>query len=247
MKLSFTSDTHGKHRKLTDELAAERPDVLCHCGDFTNTGTMDEIRAFADWCAMLLAKGYTKHIVVIAGNHELGLDETHPQCRAWGIPESVVAVNEAFLEDAGVKYLRDSGCEIEVPDDGPLRFYGIPWTMKFYDWAFQICGAEQDAEIVRKAFKIMNPEHDAEIAGRAGREGIDVLLTHGPPMGIRDTIDGRGPLGSAWQAQLRARIHAFGHLHKTRGITLGARTLYINAAFCDDENRGTGRLWTVEL
>lgn len=229
MKLCFTSDTHMKHRKLIGELSVERPDVLCHCGDFTNGGTMDEIRAFADWCAMLLAKGYAKHIVAIAGNHELGLDETHPALRAWGIPESVVATNEALLEDAGVKYLRDSGCEITVEDES-LKFYGIPWTMKFYDWAFQIRSNEQDAAI----------------AAKAPLSGIDVLLTHGPPMGVRDSLDDRGPLGSSWQAQLRKRIHAFGHLHKTRGLTYGD-ALYINAAYCDEENRGTGRLWTVEM
>jgi 3',5'-cyclic AMP phosphodiesterase CpdA len=43
-------------------------DVLIHCGDFTNKGKLDEIRAFDEWL------GTFPHPIklVIAGNHELG-------------------------------------------------------------------------------------------------------------------------------------------------------------------------------
>jgi len=228
MKITFISDTHNKHRKLTEHIAAQRPDVLCHTGDFTSDGTFAEIDAFANWCAMLLAKGYARHIVVVAGNHEIDLDETHP--RTTGTQRTKIA-RERLLA-AGVTYLQDTGTVIEGVD-----FFGVPWTPKFYDWAFQIRSDDQDEQVFHLGIE------------------PDVLLTHGPPTAYHD-LTSAGNIGSDALHRLvmakRPRIHAFGHLHRHYGMTLlepddEGSVLLVNAAICDDENRATRLPITVTL
>jgi predicted phosphodiesterase len=61
-------------------------------------------------------------------------------------------------------YLQDQ----EVTIDG-VRFYGSPWQPWFYDWAFNL---DRGPEIRAKWDLIP--------------EGIDILITHGPPYGIGD-------------------------------------------------------------
>jgi len=46
-------------------------DVLVHCGDFTKTGFLHEIEHFNTF---LKQQDY-KHKIVIAGNHDISLDE----------------------------------------------------------------------------------------------------------------------------------------------------------------------------
>ncbi len=78
MRLAFISDTHEQHGATTQALIAAKADVVVHCGDFTGKGDPAKIEAFGEWCAMLVRKGYTRHVVAIAGNHELTLDPASP-------------------------------------------------------------------------------------------------------------------------------------------------------------------------
>ena len=80
---------------------------------------------------------------------------------------------EARARLTNALYLRDSGCQIEV-----LTFYGSPWTPLFHDWGFM----KPDAELDEK-WALIPP-------------GLDVLITHGPPLGILDTTVRRDSAGS---------------------------------------------------
>lgn len=123
----------------------------------------------------------------------------------------VVAGNHdwAFVNDperaralfAGVAtYLEDEEVSIEG-----VRFWGSPWQPAFNDWAFNL---PRGASLAAKWALIP--------------AGIDVLVTHGPPMGIGD----RGPVaGRLGCADLRARVrevapplHVFGHIHQDGGV-----------------------------
>ena len=65
-----------------------------------------------------------------------------------------------------IKYLQDSSTEIEG-----FKIYGSPWTPQFYDWAFMYRrGAPA------KACWDLIPD------------GIDILITHGPPHGVLDCL-----------------------------------------------------------
>lgn len=215
-RLVFISDTHTLHSQTTKAIKDARANILVHCGDFTANDPrtkVAEVIAFADWCAMLIQKEYVQDVVAIAGNHELCFDEDHPTTRRDrpGAPETC----KILLEQADVDYLQDSGCEVQG-----LKFYGTPWTQRFYDWAFQIDTAAQDEAIFEKV-----------------PEGIDVLLTHGPPYKIRDYMPRGEYVGSPALREalnrVRPRVHAFGHIHFTYGMTVtGEGVLSINAATC---------------
>ena len=82
--------------------------------------------------------------------------------------------------------------------------YGSPWVPTFNDWAFM--------------------RDDAELAGVWARipDDVDVLMTHGPPLGMGDlVVDGRRA-GSETLARRIAglkhlRLHLFGHIHESHG------------------------------
>jgi len=226
VRLAFISDTHTQHRKLTEALEKARADILVHSGDFTADDPSRkemEIGEFANWCSMLRRKKIVKHVIVIAGNHDEFFDAHCPEtkrCNDPGISERC----RTALREAGVIYLQDSGCVVEG-----VAFWGTPWTGRWYDWGFQIDTAVQDEEI----FGRIPSRTQANVA-------IDVLVTHGPPYGIRDTVKrglheerdehaGSRALREAVD-RVAPRIHAFGHIHPGYGMTVMPNgTLCINA------------------
>ncbi len=109
MRIVCISDTHDKHAALD----IPDGDVLVHAGDITGRGRREQIVAFDAWLGGLPHR----HKVVIAGNHDFGL-ERDPSNRAWF---------------AHATYLLDE----EVTLDG-VRFYGSPWQPRFFDWAFNL-------------------------------------------------------------------------------------------------------------
>lgn len=100
----------------------------------------------------------------------------------------------------GIVYLEDSGATI----DG-MRFWGSPWQPDFNDWAFNL---PRGAPIAEKWALIP--------------EGIDVLVTHGPPHGIGDRGPVAGRLGCAdllaRVRRVRPKLHVFGHIHQDGGL-----------------------------
>ena len=66
MKILQISDTHNRHRLLTNLPEA---DVIVHCGDFADNGTEGEVLDFLNWF-MDLPYPYK---LFVAGNHDLCL------------------------------------------------------------------------------------------------------------------------------------------------------------------------------
>lgn len=97
MKILHISDTHGKHRDLTDLPEA---DIIVHTGDFTEDGTEEEVKDFVEWFGGL---PYS-HKIFIAGNHDLCLYGANIE----GLPDNV-------------HYL----CNNSVTING-IKFYGVP-------------------------------------------------------------------------------------------------------------------------
>lgn len=118
----------------------------------------------------------------------------------------------------GVQYLQDSGCEIMG-----LKFYGAPWQPEFQDWAFNL---KRGAALRSKWSGIPN--------------GIDVLVTHGPPHGVLDTTyDGEHvgceELHSVVFHRVEPRLHVFGHIHHCGGrMKRIGKTIFVNAAILND-------------
>lgn len=128
---------------------------------------------------------------------------------------------------AGITYLDHKSCEIEG-----IKIFGSPWTPAFCNWAFNYKRGEQ-------AIKIWNVIPD----------DTNVLITHGPPYGIHDYVEG-GAKQSRWNTednvgckdllnrinQLKdLRLHVFGHIHCGRGLLDNGRITFINAAVLGED------------
>lgn len=176
--LDCISDTHTKHDYLDFQAPVMDPEdvwILVHAGDFTHQGTVEQVTKFAAW----LKTQPHHHKVVICGNHELLCDDVWlsqykekmqaalEDCNLRGdvigaanaeaaltIPSTNV---REILKDPFVHYLQEEGTEISG-----LRFWGSPYSRRFFDWAFQV-EHDQGAEYWEKL-----PE-------------ADVVIVHGPP------------------------------------------------------------------
>lgn len=64
----------------------------------------------------------------------------------------------------------------------------------------------------------------------------DVLITHGPPYGIKDYIYDGSNVGcedlAAAVARIKPRLHVFGHIHEDYGQLIKDGTHYVNACNC---------------
>lgn len=125
-------------------------------------------------------------------------------------------------------YLLDSGVELMG-----LLFWGSPWQPEFNSWAFNLRRGEE----LRHKWSLIP-------------EGTDVLMTHGPPLGIRDELK-CGNVGCAdmWDAlnRVKPRLHCFGHIHEGYGVTRGAPTTFVNAAICDGAYRPNRKPIVLDL
>lgn len=121
-----------------------------------------------------------------------------------------------LAREAGVHYLAEE--EVRV---GGLRIWGSPITPNFCNLAF-------------------NRARGREIRAHWERipEGIDVLVTHGPPLGVGDRTWDAEEVGCeellARVRQLQPRLHVFGHIHEARGeySLPGLTTRFLNVSSC---------------
>lgn len=77
-------------------------------------------------------------------------------------------------------------------------------------------------------------------------DGTDILITHGPPLGIRDRERGSDERRGCPQLReavmrLKPRLHVFGHVHAGYGVAQNKATVFVNASLLgwagDLENR----------
>ncbi|XP_031412981.1 metallophosphoesterase domain-containing protein 1-like [Meleagris gallopavo] len=69
-------------------------------------------------------------------------------------------------------------------------------------------------------------------------DGIDILITHGPPLGFLDWVPkkmqrvGCVELLNTVQRRIQPRLHVFGHIHEGYGVMADGTTTYVNASVC---------------
>ena len=76
-------------------------------------------------------------------------------------------------------------------------------------------------------------------------DGLDILITHGPPLGILDHGPGserRGGCPELLEAvlQARPRLHVFGHFHARYGTLRAADTILVNASLLGENGSLVG-------
>lgn len=108
MKIVATSDTHGTQPTLPDG------DLLIHCGDACNHGTMRELEGFVEW----YSSQPHKYKIFVPGNHDIAVEQNY-------------AYLIEIMKSKGVTLLADREVDIEG-----VKIFGCPWTPEFFDWAF---------------------------------------------------------------------------------------------------------------
>jgi Icc-related predicted phosphoesterase len=116
----------------------------------------------------------------------------------------------------GIHFLRESGVTIQG-----VSFWGSPVQPQFHNWAFQ---KERGPAL---------QEHWAQIP-----EGIDVLVTHGPPYGQGDTNKNDGRFGDhdllTRVLQVKPQFHIYGHAHDGYGRYERDGIQFVNCATCNE-------------
>jgi len=159
MKITFFSDTHNQHSRLTFTSG----DVLVFCGDLTTRGALSEVKEFAEFVKNL---DY-KYKIAIAGNHDFCFDDERK------------TEAELIFANNGIIYLNDSGIEI----DG-IKFWGSPIQPWYHDWAFNRARGEE----IKKHWDLIPLDTDVLII-HGPPYGILDLCASGERVGCHDLLE----------------------------------------------------------
>uniref|UniRef100_A0A7S0LGU6 Calcineurin-like phosphoesterase domain-containing protein n=1 Tax=Coccolithus braarudii TaxID=221442 RepID=A0A7S0LGU6_9EUKA len=208
------SDTHNQESTMSVPMG----DVLIHAGDFTQTGSIEQIASFSEWFGSLPHP----RKVLIAGNHDLSLHRASFEAtsRRFGLatpnPDGVCTEATRILQSIpGCEYLCDSGTSAFG-----VTIWGSPWSPEFCHWAFNLPRGQP----CRGKWCLIPA-------------GTDVVVTHGPPLGHGDLCASEQRAGclnllDELQSRVRPKYHIFGHIHEGYGATTDGVTTYLNASSC---------------
>ena len=141
-----------------------------------------------------------KHKVFVPGNHDWCFQD-HEE------------YSKSILNAYGIVTLINESTTI----DG-VKFYGTPYQPIFYDWAFNL----PPKKLVVEYEKI--PKDTV------------VLITHTPPFMQRDVV--KNPMGANVGCPIlsnrvliiKPKVHIFGHIHESYGVSSNKNTTFINAS-----------------
>ena len=247
LRLVIVSDTHNVDIPVS---LFPPGDLLIHAGDHTTKGLASELTGAAAWLRSVATR-FTHGAVAVAGNHDKPLDaETWLDAAAHsqpGVPwtlESMADARRLFDDsDTGdgtqgpVRLLKHSATEIAA-----LKLFGSPYVgftprrqAMTHDDVLRCEGFNRDDLRLAELY--------ADIP-----TGLDVLITHSPPLGILDSsvqyggVPRKTPIAigsAALRDRLRGmrptdrpRLHVFGHEHDARGVLCDEEmgTVFVNAA-----------------
>ena len=218
LKFVCISDTHelqNWHKNIPNG------DVLIHSGDFTLYGGLTQTKSFIEKFTAL------PHPVkiLIAGNHDLAFDVEHYQRliekysyrkKKDHYTETAMEIKQLILNCKDIIYL-----EHESVDVFGYKLFGSPFHPIHSGAAFQ----RDKEELIRLRSQIPSD--------------IDILVTHGPPHGIRDQtkiawkLGGCENLRAEVEDRIKPKYHIFGHIHEGYGTEKIDQTTYINCAMAD--------------
>lgn len=222
MKIVCISDTHTQ-LNLVD---VPDGDILVHAGDALNRGLKWELIEFLDEYETLPHK----HKIYVPGNHDWITEKDEPFCRKE-------------CEDRGIIYLNDSGINIEG-----IEFWGSGVTPRFGHWAWNRDSGRQghSNEPDHFFYDPIQPHWDLI------SDNVDILITHGPPIGILDVSVYNGALCGCGKLlkkveEVKPKYHVFGHIHQWGGQTKKeGDTIFINASVCNEQYKPVNKIVTID-
>lgn len=139
--------------------------------------------------------------------------------------------NEDFLKiiPKWYHYLQDSSITIQG-----IKFYGSPVTPRFCDWAFN-----RDRHVLQGYWSLIPYD-------------VDVLITHGPPLGILDVSPyGQISVGDEHLRnkvfEIKPKIHAFGHIHDCYGFVEKNGVKFVNASSLNERYVYTNKPIVIDI
>ena len=218
MKITFISDTHNKHKQITEHLPGG--DLLIHAGDISSRGYKHEIQQFCKWFDSLT--NYSA-VVFIAGNHDFGFEKRQE--------ETMEIVNSykwiTFLQDSVLHFASEN---IEI-----ANIYGSPWQPEFHNWAFNL--PKNGLELEQKWNDI--PDNTDILITHGPAFGyLDKIVGQYENLGCE--------LLTKKIKQIKPKIHVCGHIHSGYGYVFDGDTHFINASVLDEQYVYTQKPLTVE-
>ncbi|KNG50208.1 phosphodiesterase alkaline phosphatase d [Stemphylium lycopersici] len=225
------SDTHSASpsQNVADNDAYFRPpfpraDVLLHCGDMTMIGYLEEYGKTLD-----MLEGFDADLkLVIAGNHDITLDAEYYDRKGQNMHRAEyhkdlpAKAREMWTGErakkSGVTYLEEGTHTFQLNNGAVLRVYASPYQPEFCDWAFPYFRNEDRYNASHQCTPNSKPIAENPVPDFPH---IDVMMTHGPPLGVLDEIVTEEHVGC--EHLLRAarrckpRLHCFGHIHEAWG------------------------------
>lgn len=217
MDITFLSDTHSSHKAIPEHWLPGG-DVICHIGDFSIRGYIEEGLEFLNWLESL---DQYKYKIFVGGNHDICLDDNHyEQAKQRERYVKKMQKPEFAFKDHipdNVIYLENEATTIEG-----VKFWGSPITSPKAWLAFN-WGEELRAETWKTI-----------------PQDVDVLLTHSPPHGILDTVNSAAknigcPFLTDRTFDIKPKIHAFGHVHERHGAEKRNDILFLNCSIKNHE------------
>lgn len=229
MRIVLISDTHSLHRNMTydvsDFIDPNSTNVIIHSGDMSNIGQQHEVEDFISWFKTLDGFDYK---IFIAGNHDLSFENKLEWLEDLLSEENLGPHNCFYLEDSEMLI-------VDGEFSRPIKVYGSPWQPFFHNWAFNLPRGGDGLN--QKWLSIP--------------EDVDILITHGPPFGIRDNI---GQIGLGCYLlkrrieQLKPILSVFGHIHGGAGGYIDKDgTMFVNASTCTEKYKPTNKPIVAEL
>lgn len=223
LTITAISDTHGQVA-LPDLLRDYESDILIHCGDFT-AGRTDRLTRSVIYDSHRRSwRKFLRELTVVRDQFRaiIVVPGNHDQ-----ICEFMPKNCQSEIVKAGGHLLMNSGPTIVAGKRSRIRFWGLPHTPPFGTWFFQ--GYDM-------------PMYTDNIP-----TSVDVLVSHGPPYSIMDTVGPVLPqnirptdyLGSKdlyFRCQNLPRLKAvfFGHIHSSHGEDRRLGVDYFNCSILDE-------------
>jgi Icc-related predicted phosphoesterase len=115
---------------------------------------------------------------------------------------------------------------------GSFNMFGSPYTPEFQHWNY------------------MKKEDELFMMYDNAPSDIDILITHGPPFGILDNLEGLN-LGSRalrdYVDRVQPKIHIFGHIHGGFGHKKINNTDFYNVSICNEAYNPINPLTIIEV
>lgn len=196
-----------------------------------------------DWSAGRGSIAQTKEFAEYLGDASAGWKIVIAGNHDFAAAKHEGLVRKIFARN-GVHYLKDEGLYVRgFGNYSGLYVYGTPWHPKVWG------KFELEREDMAAVWDLV-PNY------------TDVLLTHGPPMGILDRTNEKHGNTNAGDAAINERLqemaignlapklHVFGHIHEGFGMrpwTEESPTIFVNASICDADYYERNKIVELEI